>query len=60
MARVVESWDQRKDVENDEQSDGTCEKCCDAGRGENELKVTFYKELYQDVRRIAQFVQYIY
>ena len=27
------NWDQRKDVENDENIDGMCEKCCDAGRG---------------------------
>ena len=27
------TWDQRKEVENDENYDGMCEKCCDAERG---------------------------
>ena len=27
----VRNWDQSKDVENDENDDGMCEKCCDAG-----------------------------
>ena len=33
MEKIVENWDQRKDVENDEKYYGMCEKCCDAGRG---------------------------
>ena len=33
MEEYVGNWDQRKDVENDENYDGVCEKCCVAGRG---------------------------
>ena len=32
LGRVVRSWDQREDVENDEKYDEMCWKCCDVGR----------------------------
>ena len=33
MGKDVGNLDQRKDAENDEEYDGVCDKCCDAGRG---------------------------
>ena len=34
LEKYVGDWDQRKkDVGHDENDDGMCEKCCDAGRG---------------------------
>ena len=30
MEKYVGNWDQRENVENDENYDGMCEKCCDA------------------------------
>ena len=33
LEKYVGNWDRGKDVENDENDDGMCEKCCDAGRG---------------------------
>ena len=33
VGKYVGIRDQRNDVENNEKIDGTCEKCCDAGRG---------------------------
>ena len=33
MEKYVGSWDQSKGLENDENYDGMCEKCYDAGLG---------------------------
>ena len=38
VGKAVGNWDQkRKMQEDDEKDDQMCEKCCDAGRGNNEL-----------------------
>ena len=52
VKKVVRNWNQRKDVEKDENYDGMCLKCCDAGRGNIELlpMLIFYKEWHRDVR----------
>ena len=44
----VGNWDQGKDVENDENDDGLCEKCCDAG-GKYPTILMFFKELHRAV-----------
>ena len=38
MENDVGNRDQRKDAENDEKHDGMCEKCCDAGRGNIQMR----------------------
>ena len=36
--KAVGKRDRRKDVEDDEKYDGMCEKCCDAGWGNIEVR----------------------
>ena len=33
VGKYVGNWDQRKNVEHNEEYDGMCEKCCGAGIG---------------------------
>ena len=48
--KLLNSWDQRQDVENDEKYYGMFEKCCDAGRGSIDVCLMFGKDWHRDVR----------
>ena len=49
VEKTMGNRSQRKDVDKNEKYDGTCEVCCDAGRGTIEGCGFFCKELHRDV-----------
>ena len=59
MEKYVGNWDQRKDVQNGENDDGMCEKCCGAGPGTIQIYMIFYKELHRDVHSHPVYSMYI-
>ena len=59
MEKVVENWDQRKDVENDEKDYGMCDECCDVGRENIEIG-SYFTRIRTGMYIITKFIESIY